>query len=88
MRIKQLELKNFRCFKNILTDLHPKMNVMVGINGTGKTAILEAIRVFVGAVFCELDKVENKISSPSIADDDVRLHNLERQYSVKIEGKV
>jgi len=88
MRIKQLELKNFRCFKNILTDLHPKMNVMVGINGTGKTAILEAILVFVGAVFCELDKVENKISSPSIADDDVRLHNLERQYSVKIEGKV
>lgn len=88
MRIKQLELKNFRCFENILTDLHPKMNVMVGINGTGKTAILEAMRVFVGAVFCELDKVENKISSPSITDDDVRLHNLERQYSVKIEGKV
>lgn len=88
MRIKQIKLKNFRCFEYICTDLHPRMNVMVGINGTGKTAILEAIRIFAGATFCELDKIENKISSPSIADDDVRLHNLERQYSVNIEGNV
>lgn len=66
--------------------LHSNMNVMVGVNGTGKTTILEAIRIFIGAVFCELDKIENKISSPSITDDDVRLHNLERQYSVEIQG--
>lgn len=66
--------------------LHSNMNVMVGVNGTGKTTLLEAIRIFIGAVFCELDKIENKISSPSITDDDVRLHNLERQYSVEIQG--
>lgn len=88
MRIERLELRNFRCFEHISAKLHPKMNVMVGINGTGKTTILEAIRIFVGAAFCELDKIENRISSPSIADDDVRLHNLESQYPVRIEGVV
>ena len=88
MRIKWLELKNFRCFEHIITELHPRMNVMVGINGTGKTTILEAIRIFIGAAFCELDKIENKISSPNIADDDVRLHNLESQYPVKIDGLI
>ena len=86
MRIKELELKNFRCFEHMSLMLHSNMNVMVGVNGTGKTTILEAIRIFIGAVFCELDKIENKISSPSITDDDVRLHNLERQYSVEIQG--
>jgi len=88
MRIERLELRNFRCFEHISAKLHPKMNVMVGINGTGKTTMLEAIRIFVGAAFCELDKIENRISSPSIADDDVRLHNLESQYPVRIEGVV
>ena len=86
MRIKELELKNFRCFEHMSLMLHSNMNVMVGVNGTGKTTLLEAIRIFIGAVFCELDKIENKISSPSITDDDVRLHNLERQYSVEIQG--
>lgn len=86
MRIKELELKNFRCFEHMSLMLHSNVNVMVGVNGTGKTTILEAIRIFIGAVFCELDKIENKISSPSITDDDVRLHNLERQYSVEIQG--
>lgn len=88
MIIKQFELRNFRCFEHIQVELHPRMNVMVGINGTGKTTILEAIRIFIGAVFCELDKIENKISSPNIVDDDVRLYNLESQYPVKIEGLI
>ena len=44
MRIERLELRNFRCFEHISAKLHPKMNVMVGINGTGKTTMLEAIR--------------------------------------------
>lgn len=88
MIIENFKLKNFRCFNDIDIELHPQVNVIVGINGTGKTALLEALRIFVGAIFCELDKVENKIVTPSILDDDVRLHNLERQYPVKIDGKI
>lgn len=88
MRIKEFDLKNFRCFEQINVELHPKMNVIVGINGTGKTALLEAIRILIGAIFCEIDKIENKISSPNIVDDDVRLHKLEQQYAVLIAGKV
>jgi predicted ATP-binding protein involved in virulence len=52
----------------------------LGINGTGKTAILEAIRIAIGSLFSELDKIENKIYSPNIGEDDVRLHNGETQY--------
>ena len=32
MKIEKLELNNFRCFEHINFELHPRMNVMVGIN--------------------------------------------------------
>jgi predicted ATP-binding protein involved in virulence len=66
----------------------PSFNILLGINGTGKTAILEAIRIAIGSLFFELDKVENKISNPNIATDDVRLHNGEKQYEVRINSSI
>lgn len=88
MKIQKILLQNFRCFSNLEVELHPQMNVVVGINGTGKTTMLEAIRIFTGSLFCELDKIENKIYSPNINEDDVRLHNLEKQYPVRVGGTI
>jgi len=43
MRIRDIEIKNFRCFKSQrLTDLR-RVNVIVGENGSGKTSLMEAI---------------------------------------------
>jgi hypothetical protein len=43
--IKSLQVKNFRCFKEL--ELHElrRINVVVGKNATGKTALLEAVRL-------------------------------------------
>lgn len=86
MRIKNVDIKNFRCYEVAKLDLHPHINIMVGVNGTGKTSILEAIRILLGGIYCEIDKVENKITMPAITEDDVRLHNLEAQFDTKIGG--
>jgi predicted ATP-binding protein involved in virulence len=43
MRIEKLELKNFRCFEHWERTFDPHVNVLIGKNGSGKTAILEAI---------------------------------------------
>lgn len=86
MRIKNVDIKNFRCYEVTKLDLHPHINIMVGVNGTGKTSVLEAIRIFLGGIYCEIDKVENKITMPAITEDDVRLHNLESQFDTKIGG--
>jgi predicted ATP-binding protein involved in virulence len=67
---------------------HPSFNILLGINGTGKTAILEAIRIAVGSLFSELDKIDTKIYSPNINKDDVRLHNGEMQYEVRIHSSL
>lgn len=43
MRIKNLSLTNYRGTTSLSVDFHPKMNVLAGINGSGKSTILDAI---------------------------------------------
>ncbi|MTW21823.1 AAA family ATPase [Allochromatium palmeri] len=40
--IKRLELRNFTAFTSLALDLSPKINVIIGENGTGKTHLLKA----------------------------------------------
>ena len=40
--IERLELKNFTAFDDLTVDFSPKINVIIGENGTGKTHLLKA----------------------------------------------
>jgi len=46
--LKKMTLDNYRCFKHIEIDFHPEMTVLVGENGGGKTALLDAVAVALG----------------------------------------
>jgi predicted ATP-binding protein involved in virulence len=73
MRIKSLQLNNFRCFDDITIDFDPYLTVIVGINGSGKTTILQALRailmplqnyVRINQIICSnLSKYDIKINS-------------------------
>jgi predicted ATP-binding protein involved in virulence len=43
MHIKHITVKNFRCFEHLEFDLNPDVNIFVGNNGSGKSAVLDAI---------------------------------------------
>lgn len=43
MKINKLELKQFRCFKSLQLDFDPKVNILCGLNASGKTTIIDAI---------------------------------------------
>lgn len=43
MYLKKLVIDDFRNIKHTILELHPKCNVFFGINGSGKTSVLEAI---------------------------------------------
>lgn len=90
MRIDTLHLKNFKCFADIDFQFHPQANVLLGVNGVGKTSILEGLRVAIGSLFLGMDKYDNKIESPGIISDDIRLANLEQQFpaEVRAEGEL
>lgn len=55
MYLEKISLKNFKCFENLDMDFHKKLTVLVGVNGAGKTSILEAIAIAVSTMFAPLD---------------------------------
>lgn len=88
MRIDRIEVKNFRGFEARAFEFSPSFNVLIGDNGTGKTAILDALSIAAGAIFLALDGA----SPPGIHRDDVRqvMHSrgevptLEAIYPVEV----
>jgi predicted ATP-binding protein involved in virulence len=43
MKIKHIEIRNFRGIKHLKLDLLSNLNVFVGVNGSGKSTVLDAI---------------------------------------------
>jgi putative ATP-dependent endonuclease of the OLD family len=48
MYLATLVVKNYRCLKELTVNFQPGLNVILGENNTGKTALLDAIRVVLG----------------------------------------
>jgi len=69
MRINHLRVENFRCFKENQWKFAPQFNLLIGDNGTGKTAVLKALKVGLGAF---LAGFSNYRFEP-IDVDDIRL---------------
>ncbi|MCD7974862.1 MAG: AAA family ATPase [Phascolarctobacterium sp.] len=48
MRIDKLYLQNFRCYDDLEIDFDKNMTLIVGANGNGKTAIVDALAIALG----------------------------------------
>jgi predicted ATP-binding protein involved in virulence len=57
MRLTSIEFENFRCFEKEKIDLHPQLNVFVGLNASGKTALLEGVAILLGEY---IEKITNE----------------------------
>ena len=60
MYIKSLMLKNFKCFEELEVGFHPNLSVMVGVNGSGKTSILEGAAIALGTLLVKMDGVSGR----------------------------
>lgn len=67
MRINRLRVKNFRCFEKLEMQLNPQCNVLVGINGSGKTTILDALAIVLGGYLTGFDGIKSNSISPEDA---------------------
>ncbi|OMP75649.1 AAA family ATPase [[Flexibacter] sp. ATCC 35208] len=83
MNIKNLRIKNFRCFPEKNWDLNGHFNVLIGNNATGKTAVLDAISIGIGSFFLGIDDVYAK----TILYKDVRRNTFaeSREYQLPCE---
>lgn len=76
MRLKSVTLNNYRCFESLTLDLHPRLTVIVGENGAGKTAVLDGIASGLTPVLNHLSSANQRLSGRGIKDADFRLQSL------------
>jgi len=95
IKLEKITLKNFKGFEDKTFSLSDRFNLLLGDNGSGKTAILEALKYILSSIFIGFDET---VKRSQIKDEDVRqvfsYYNdeirIEHNYPVLIEaqGKV
>ena len=60
MKIKKLNLTNYRGFKQLDIDFEPDITVIAGINGVGKSSILNALAVCLSHVLPKLTQSRSR----------------------------
>ncbi len=91
MKLNKIYMKNYRCFEEITISLDQNVTLLVGKNGAGKTAVLDAAAV---AVSTFLSGMEDGISR-NICMEDARYHfyelegviDAQHQFPVIITGE-
>lgn len=83
MNIESIEMKNFRCFENLKVDLNKKYTVLLGINGVGKSTILDAISIGLGSYLSGFDNIPTN----SIHTDDAHYKMYEMGSNIERQGQ-
>ncbi|QRN98243.1 AAA family ATPase [Archangium violaceum] len=91
MKIHRLEVTNFRGFDQRTFTLSDQFNVLIGENGAGKTAVLDALAIGAGSFLVGITLKE--ISAPFVREDDVRrvvylkdgIATIEQQFPVQVQ---
>ena len=91
MIIRSIHLENYRCFEDFDIDFDDRLTVLVGSNGAGKTAVLDALSVFLQKAGHPENKksslFEFPVSSMAIGckPEDI-VYRLELQQGSNING--
>ena len=92
MWLKKMILENFRGFVELTVTFEKRCTVLIGVNGSGKSSVLDAAAIALGSFLAGLDG----ISTNSLHPEDVRYAmyeqgssvTRERQYPVSVKGKL
>jgi len=79
MKIKKLTLTNFRAYEYAEFNFNDGINLLVGINGAGKSTVLDALNVCLSVIFSNIP--EAKVRKQSFSDDDIRVGAKSLQVS-------
>lgn len=71
MRIKRLQVVNLRVFEQAEFEFTPGMNLLVGVNGVGKTTVLDSIRICLSKIIPNISASRSR--KESFDKEDIRI---------------
>ena len=84
MIIHSMHLKNYRCFKDFDIDFDDRLTVLVGANGAGKTAVLDALSIFLK--WAGPQRKNGVMCSTQPSDVAIGKNTDELEYSLKVQS--
>ena len=88
MRVSRLKLANLRAIKAAEFRFRPGFNLVAGVNGVGKTSVLDALSVCLSAVVKKANGLTYKARTFSSNDIRVGANALTAECEVKFEDAV
>lgn len=97
MVLKDIEIRDFKCFSTFKCQFEPGVNVLIGRNGTGKTTLIHALHKAMSFVFSNdrslgkefLSKGNNTLNVRSFKESDYHFNTEMREpaHTVSIKAK-
>jgi Predicted ATP-binding protein involved in virulence len=91
MKLEKLHLRNFRCFEDLEIEFNNKLSVIIGVNGAGKTTILEAAAIAVGTLLYSFNGVTTygirKTDAHNKYYDMGSVIDVQPQYPIEVSGQ-
>jgi len=88
MKIEKIEINNFRGYQGIQTELifTPKINVFVGVNGSGKTSILDLLAIFLNQFSTKLSGISNREIEYNLNQLDININEKETINKIYVKS--
>ncbi|MGV0025670.1 AAA family ATPase [Phormidesmis priestleyi] len=83
MKVKRLTLRSFRGIDNLTLDFDPKVNVLIGNNGVGKSSVLECIAIFLSSLTRRI-QTPNNFVPPFPKEQDISIKRTEAKIGIEI----
>ncbi len=82
MKVISLDVTNFRGIPNLRLDLHEQVNVLVGINGSGKSAILDCAAIMLSRLIARIRSTKG--TGRQFSDSDISNGMSETRNSIEV----
>lgn len=92
-RFEHLEIENFRNYERFSLDFHERLTVLTGVNGAGKTAVLDALKVILSVPVGVFGyqavgiKRDDAHLAPQLGNSN-RVSQVEPHYPVSVKAAV